>query len=205
MNKGRVETFSDGVFAIAITLLVLTIAPPSDYAHLAHQLAERWPSLAAYVVSFLVIGIMWVNHHTIFTNLHRIDRGLFYLNLVLLMTIVFIPYPTEVFGDALRRGEGLQAARTAAVFYSVAMTINACAWAGLWLYASVNRRLLGPDFPESERRTSTMLFIAGTGIYALSIVIALWSPYVCLAFHGALAVYYALDPISRRTERQRSP
>lgn len=204
MIKGRVETFSDGVFAIAITLLVLTIAPPSDYAHLAHQLAQRWPSLAAYVVSFLVIGIMWVNHHSVFANLRRIDRGLFYLNLLLLMTIVFIPYPTEVFGDALRRGEGLQAARTAAVFYSVTMTVNACAWSALWLYASVNRRLLNPEFPESERRASTALFIAGAGFYAVSIVIALWSPYLCLAFHGALAVYYAFDPISRRTGRVRT-
>ncbi len=115
MNRGRVEAFSDGVFAIAITLLVLTIAQPSDYHALAHQLAERWPSLAAYVVSFMVIGIEWVNHHTVFTHCQRIDRTMFYLNLLLLMTIVFIPYPTEVFGEALRKGSD---ARTAAVFYS---------------------------------------------------------------------------------------
>ena len=195
MNKGRVETFRDGVFAIAITLLVLTIAQPSNYANLAHQLGERLPSLAAYAVSFLVIGIMWLNHHTIFTHLRVVDRGIFYWNLLLLMTIVFIPYPTEVFGEALRRGEG---ARTAAIFYSVTMTINASMWACLWLYASIGRRRLSEQFPESQRFISTVLFVSGTAIYAVSIAIALVSPYACLAFHGALALYYAFDPISRR-------
>ncbi len=195
MNKARVETFSDGVFAIAITLLVLTIAQPDDYRVLASQLGERWPSLAAYVVSFAVIGIMWMNHHTVFTHLRRVDRGMYYWNLLLLMTIVFIPYPTEVFGEALRRGQG---ATTAAVFYSVTMTINAFAWAGLWLYASVGRRLLTHEFPESQRSMSSVLFTAGTFVYLVSIGVAFINPYACLAFHGALAVYYAFDPISRR-------
>ncbi len=201
MNKGRVETFSDGVFAIAITLLVLTIAQPNDYTRLAAGLAHRWPSLAAYVVSFLVIGIMWLNHHTIFTHLATIDRAFFYWNLILLLTIVFIPYPTEVFGEALSKGEG---AVTAAVFYSISMTVNASAWAGLWLYASLNRRLLDPDFPEAQRTIATALFIAGVFVYAVSIGLAFVNPYLCLAFQAALAVYYALDPISRRVAREQA-
>jgi uncharacterized membrane protein len=204
VNKARVETFSDGVFAIAITLLVLTIAQPSDYHDLAHQLGERWPSLAAYVVSFAVIGIMWVNHHTIFANLRVVDRSFFYLNLVLLMTIVFIPYPTEVFGTALRRHEG---ATAAAVFYSVTMTINALAWTAAWLYASTSRRLLVEDFPEAQRRLSTVAFIFGPAVYALAIGVAFLSPYACLAFHALLAVYYAFDPIARtaaRSDRRRA-
>ena len=201
MNQGRLETFSDGVFAIAITLLVLTIAQPRDYTNLAHELGQRWPSLAAYVVSFIVIGIMWMNHHTVFSHLARIDRSLFYLNLLLLMTIVFIPYPTGVFGEALRRGQG---AKTAAVFYSVVMATNAFVWGSLWLYASVGRRLLNSDFPESERSMATILFVAGVFIYTASIGVALINPYLCLGFHGALALYYALDPISRRVRREGS-
>ena len=203
MNKARVETFSDGVFAIAITLLVLTIAQPGthDYTDLRRALLGRWPSLAAYGVSFVVIGIMWVNHHTVFSHLRRIDRGLFYWNLLLLMTIVFIPYPTEIFGAALRHHEG---AKTAAVFYSVTMVINACAWAALWLYCSNGRRLLVDEFPESVRTTSTILFIAGVVVYLVSIGVALLNPYVCLLFHGVLALYYALDPISRSTAHARS-
>ncbi len=199
MSKARLETFSDGVFAIAITLLVLTIAQPSQYTALARQLRDRWPSLAAYVVSFAVIGIMWLNHHTIFTHLAHVDRGVFYLNLALLMTIVFIPYPTEVFGQALRQREGAQ---TAAIFYSAVMTINALAWVSLWLYASLGRRLLVDEFPESERRVATVLFSAGTIVYAASIAIAFVNPVVCLSFHGALAVYYAFDPISRWIGRE---
>jgi uncharacterized membrane protein len=141
MNRERVAAFTDGVFAIAITLLVLTITQPTGTKDLTHQLLTRWPSLAAYVVSFAVIGIMWVNHHTVFSHLERIDRGLFYINLVLLMSIVFIPYPTGVLGEALRSGDG---ARTAAVFYSATMTVNACTWTALWLYASGGRRLVHP-------------------------------------------------------------
>jgi uncharacterized membrane protein len=201
MNRNRVEAFSDGVFAIAITLLVLTIAQPSNYHHLTQQLGQRWPSLAAYVVSFMVIGIMWVNHHTVFSHLHRIDRTMFYLNLVLLMTIVFLPYPTEVFGEALRQHHG---ARTAAVFYSLVMVINAVLWAAVWLYASVGRRLLTPEFPESQRATSTVLFAMGPLPYATAVGVAFWNPYLCLAFHGLLALYYAFDPISRRLERASS-
>jgi uncharacterized membrane protein len=199
MNKARVETFSDGVFAIAITLLVLTIAQPEagQFDDLRHQLVQRWPSLAAYVVSFLVIGIMWVNHHTVFSHLQRIDRGLFYWNLLLLMSIVFIPYPTEVFGEALRLHEG---ARTAAVFYSITMTVNALMWSGLWLHASRGRRLLTPDFPESERTISTYLFTGGSLIYVVSIGVAFINAWLCLIFHGVLALYYAFDPISRRLE-----
>ena len=136
MNKSRVEAFSDGVFAFAITLLVVTIAQPEDYRHLAHDLARRWPSLAAYVVSFAVIGIMWLNHHSVFGHFSRVDRGLVYLNLLLLMTVAFLPFPTGVLGQALARGQG---ERTAAVVYAVTMTANACAWT-----ASVAVRLPSP-------------------------------------------------------------
>jgi uncharacterized membrane protein len=201
MSRQRLETFSDGVFAIAITLLVLTIAQPNKYRILAQQLGHRWPSLAAYVVSFVVIGIMWLNHHTIFSHLERIDRGMFYLNLLLLMTIVFIPYPTAVFGEALRRQHG---AKTAAIFYTAVMAINACVWAALWLYASVGRRLLRPEFPESQRSMATVLFIAGAFVYSASIGVAFINPYLCLAVQAALALYYAFDPISQRAAREQA-
>ena len=115
METARLETFSDGVFAIAITLLVLTIGAPTDYGRLGHEIANRWPAFAAYAVSFVIIGIMWLNHHGIFSLFERVDRGLFYLNLLLLLTVVFIPYPTGIFGEALHRGQG---EREAAIFPS---------------------------------------------------------------------------------------
>jgi uncharacterized membrane protein len=198
VGKGRVEAFSDGVFAIAITLLVLTIPQPHDFRHLVHSLTDLWPNLAAYVVSFAVIGIMWLNHHSIFGLFSRLDRPVVYLNLLLLLTVVFIPYPTGVLGEALTRDEG---ARTAAVFYSVVMTVNAYAWGALWLYASSGRRLLDDAFPEEHRKPATVLFTVGVGIYTVSIGVAFINPYAALAFQGLLAVYYALDPLSRRAAR----
>jgi uncharacterized membrane protein len=197
VNRSRFEAFSDGVFAIAITLLVLTIAQPKDYRHLGHELTNRWPALAAYVVSFAVIGIMWLNHHTVYNHLERIDRPLVYLNLLLLLTIVFLPYPTAVFGEALRQGQGT---RVAAVVYSATMTANAVAWSTLWLYASGHRRLLGSEFPESQRTAATLSFTLGTALYTISIGVAVLNAYACLAFHAALASYYALDPLSRRVD-----
>jgi uncharacterized membrane protein len=199
MNKARIEAVSDGVFAIAITLLVLTISAPDSarYSQLGRQLGARWPSLAAYLVSFAVIGIMWFNHHSIFAHFERVDRPFFYLNLLLLMTVAFVPYPTGVLGEALHRGHGQ---RTAAAFYSITMTCNAFAWAALWLYASSGRRLLSPSFPEAQRRSATLAFMVGPVVYTLTILVALVSAYACLAFHAALAVYYALDPLSRRAQ-----
>ena len=199
MSKTRVEAFSDGVFAIAITLLVLTVAQPRTYHNLAHELGTQWPSLAAYIVSFAVIGIMWINHHSVFMHLEHVDRGLLYVNLLLLMTIAFLPYPTGVLGQALAKGQGT---RTAAVVYGVVMAVNAYAWAGLWLYASRHRRLLRADFPENERATATLLFTSGVLVYTLSVGVAFLNAYAFLAVQGALAVYYAFDPISRRAAQR---
>jgi uncharacterized membrane protein len=195
VNRSRVEAFSDGIFAIAITLLVLTIAQPTNYHDLTKQLLDRWPSLIAYVVSFIVIGIMWLNHHTVFLLLGQIDRAMVCLNLCLLMTVVFIPYPTGILGEALRNGAG---EKVAAVTYSITMTLNAFGWAAMWLYASSGRRLLLETFPEAERRPATVRFTIGAVVYTLSIGVALINAYACLAFHGLLALYYAFDPLSRK-------
>jgi len=195
MNKSRVEAFSDGVFAIAITLLVLTIAEPASYRDLGAQLWDRWPSLAAYVVSFAIIGIMWLNHHSVFSNFERIDRPLVYLNQALLLTVVFLPYPTGVLGEALRRGEGT---KVAAVVFAVTMAVNAYFWTALWLYASSGRRLLDHTFPEEQRRAATMAFTFGSAVYTFAILIAVINAYAVLAFHALVAVYYAVDPLSRR-------
>jgi uncharacterized membrane protein len=198
VSKSRVETFSDGIFAIAITLLVLTIAQPKNYHDLGRSLANSWPDFAAYVVSFAIIGIMWLNHHSVFARLETVDRGFTYLNFLLLMTIAFLPYPTGVFGQALKQGQG---AKTAAVFYTATMAVNAFAWAGLWLYAAHGRRLLQSDFPEDQRRGATIAFTGGVAVYTAAVGIAFLSPYAALAFQGALALYYAFDPLSRRADR----
>jgi TMEM175 potassium channel family protein len=121
-DKGRVEIFSDGVFAIAITLLVLDISvAPSDYDHLRQALAHEWPAYLAYVTSFLTVGSVWIAHHGLFSRLRFIDPTLLRLNLLLLMTAAFLPFPTSVLAQALHHGD--TAERTAVVFYGAAALV----------------------------------------------------------------------------------
>ena len=105
MPKTRLEAFSDGVFAIAITLLIIEVrVPDSEAGELARDLANQWPSYAAYAVSFAIIGIIWVNHHDIFERIVTVDRPLLFLNLLLLLTVAFLPLPTALLGDYIRKG-----------------------------------------------------------------------------------------------------
>jgi uncharacterized membrane protein len=117
-ETGRVEAFSDGVFAIAITLLVLEISvDPADYDHLGRALAHEWPAYLAYVTSFLTVGSVWIAHHNLFTHLRFIDPVLLRLNLVLLMAAAFLPFPTGVLAQSFHASE--DAERTAILFYGV--------------------------------------------------------------------------------------
>src|SRR5579863_3093459 len=120
MDKGRLEAFSDGVFAVAITLLVLSLNVPGPGQHtsLVHQLGDQWPSFAAYVISFMVIGIVWVNHHTLIGKLAGADRTILFLNLLMLMFVTVIPFPTHLFAQYLRSG-GFNAKIAAAVYGAV--------------------------------------------------------------------------------------
>ncbi|MCW2870179.1 MAG: hypothetical protein JWL99_1499 [Streptomyces oryziradicis] len=129
-ESGRVEAFSDGVFAIAITLLVLEIKVPEGAAdRLWSALGEQWPSYAAYAVTFLVIGIMWVNHHTVFVYIARVDRTLLFLNLLLLMGVAALPWPAGLLAAYLRDGHASQAA---AIVYSAFMVYHALTFQALW-------------------------------------------------------------------------
>src|SRR3954467_13958798 len=122
MSTTRLEAFSDGVFAIAITLLVLEIKVPANAGDdLPHQLAEQWPSYASYVVSFIVIGVIWMNHHAVFEHIGRADRGLMSWNLFLLLWIVLIPWATELLATYMREGGGGE--RTTALVYTGTMSL----------------------------------------------------------------------------------
>lgn len=121
ISTGRLEAFSDGVFAIAITLLVLDINLPNGNGPLIDRLAHQWPALGAYAVSFLIIGMVWMNHHSMLFFIRRVDRPLMLFNLLLLMNVSFIPFPTHVLAEAMSTGHG---ERTAAVFYGLTLTLG---------------------------------------------------------------------------------
>ena len=129
MATNRLENFSDAVFAIAITLLVLEINVPTG-DRLWHELAGEWPSFAGYAVSFAVIGIIWINHHAVLDHLRRADRGILVLNLVLLLWIGFLPFPTALLAEHLKSGAGEE---VAAAVYSGAMTLMGASFGALWI------------------------------------------------------------------------
>jgi uncharacterized membrane protein len=191
MTTSRIEAFSDGVFAIAITLLVLEIHVPEDPENgLGQALLDQWPAYASYVVSFFVIGIIWVNHHAVFDHLRRADRPLLFLNLVLLMFVGLLPWPTNLMATYMQQGGADE--RVAALIYSGTMTAMGVAFGGLWTYASRHRGLLGDTLSPEQIRRLTRRFVAGSPFYMLSMLLALVSAPACLVLNALLAVYYAL-------------
>jgi uncharacterized membrane protein len=137
-DTGRLLAFSDGVFAITITLLVLEIRPPTDYKNLLHSLVELWPSYLAYAVTFLFIGQVWANHHVMFDHIRAADRVVLLLNTLLLMVVAFLPFATSVLAGSLRSGQG---ERTAVIFYGIAFAATALTFNAVWQYACRHRLL----------------------------------------------------------------
>ena len=154
-NPERLVFFSDAVFAIAVTLLVLDIRPPEDTRHLLHGLAALWPSYLAYAISFLLIGQVWANHHVMFDHIRVADRTVLFLNTLLLMDIAFLPFAASVLSAAFRTGHGQ---RTAVVFYGIAFELAAVLFNVVWAYARHDQRLLGttidPAGPEPSAGAS---------------------------------------------------
>jgi uncharacterized membrane protein len=188
-DTARLEAFSDGVFAIAITLLILEIRAPGGSGGLAHKLAELWPSYLGYAVSFVTIGIMWANHHAIFRLIARTTHGLIVGNLVLLLTIAFLPFPTTVLADNLRHVGHEQ--RTAAVFYSAAFILIAIGFQVLWQVASRGNRLILPG-REAAADQITRSYRWGIPAYTASTLLAFGKPLAGLALVGALAIFWLI-------------
>ena len=188
MSTERVETFSDGVFAIAITLLILIIQPPRSGAHLGHELLRLWPSYLAYAISFLTVGIMWVNHHTIFRHFERVDRPLLFLNIALLLLIAFVPFPTRVVAEFVRSDADR---RAAALLYGTTLTTTAVFFFAVWWYGS--RRLLRADADRREVSGITRSYLPGAPTYALATALAFVNATVSLIVFAAIAIFYALS------------
>ena len=186
MKTNRLEAFSDGVFAVAITLLILEINVPEG-EHLWHDLKEEWPSFASFFVSFWVIGIIWVNHHGLLDHLKRTNRPVLYLNLLVLMTVVFIPFSTALMADHLKSGAD---ERVAALVYALAFLAMGIAFNLFWTYIVKHRRKLGVEIPDEEVRRMSFGFMIGSPIYVVAVIMAFISPAVVLIIIPAVAVYY---------------
>jgi uncharacterized membrane protein len=189
VETGRVEAFSDGVFAIAITLLILSVgidkAPRGD---LGTYLVDLWPAYLAYAVSFITIGIMWVNHHLLFQNFARVDRPMLLLNIVLLLLIAFVPFPTRIAAEFARSETDR---RDAALLYGITMTATAILFFTLWMYGS--RRLLRPDADPRIVSGITRSYLPGAPLYATATLLAFASSIASMIMFAAIALFYALS------------
>ena len=207
LQTGRLEALSDGVFAIAITLLVLDIAVPAHASRdLLGAVTRQWPSYLAYAVSFSTIGALWLGHNAITEYLDRADAAFVRLNLLLLLLVAFLPFPTRLFADYL--GED-RPERVAATIYGVSLLVASTLLWVLWRYA-VHAHLVRPDTADEEVELLTQRLTPGLGGYVLLIVLGLFVPVIAVAGYLAIALYYVipfrrwtrLDPFRHRRRRR---
>jgi uncharacterized membrane protein len=199
MERGRLEAFSDGVMAVAITLLALdlVVAGPG-HGPLLRQLGDHWPSFLAYLISFFTIGIIWVNHHELVKNVAIVDRTLLFLNLLLLLFVVVIPFATSTMAKYLTSND--QDAHVAMVVYGAAFEGMALSFAAIFAWTMGEGRVHRP-VPREARGAAWLRFSIGAVVYLVAIAVALVSAPLALGIIGLVAVYYIFErtPASRRS------
>ncbi len=191
MEKGRLEAFSDGVIAIAITLLVLNLhVPAPGGGELAHKLGEQWPSYAAYVVSFLTIGVIWTNHHAMIRRLHSVDHSVLVFNVLLLLTIGALPFTTALIAEYLRASSGQHLA--AAVYAGSFLVMSVVFYTMMHHILYSRRHLMVDSISDEERDKIARRNRFGLLPYLVATALAPVSSYLTLAICGALAIFYAV-------------
>jgi uncharacterized membrane protein len=198
-ETGRVEAFSDGVFAIAMTLLVLDLKVPKAEtlaapAGLLPALTRQWPTFAAYLTSFATILVMWVNHHKLFNHIRRTNGAFLFLNGMLLLFVTFVPFPTALVSEYVRRPE----ARTAAAIYAGTYFALAIVFNLLWRYASAGGRLLDSRSSPAEVRAITRDYSFGPVLYFAAFLLAFLSVPASLGLCLGLAAFFAITGSSGR-------
>ena len=183
---GRTEAFSDGVFAIAITLLVLDIAvPESAFENLPRAILHEWPAYLGYVTSFLTIGGIWLAHHGIFRRLRYANDRVMRINLLLLMAVAFLPYPTRLAAQAIRSAD---AERAAIVFYGISLLVCATLLGALWGVVARDRSLLAPGVTDAEVNDLLLRTTPSIGFYVGATALGLALPRVAAGVYLAIAV-----------------
>jgi uncharacterized membrane protein len=195
-QTGRLEAFSDGVFAIAITLLVLEIKVPGELpegAHLSEALGQQWPSYLAFVTSFATIGIMWLNHHRMFSYITRVDHTLLLLNGLLLLGITFVPFPTALLAEYIQHpDQQVAAAVYSGTFVGLALVFNL-----LWGYATHQARLLDPSVDQEMVRKITRQYRFGPPLYLVAFALAWVNAAVSLGLNLLLALFFTIPDLDQ--------
>jgi uncharacterized membrane protein len=182
----RLETFSDGIFAFAATLLILNVHEAGG--SISHGLVHAWPSYAAYAISFLTIGIIWANHHTVFGQIGRVNRTFLMINVVFLMVVAFSPFSTHVLAQSMRHGS-----RAGGVEYGITFTAMSVCYAALWFYAAHGGRLLREDADPRTVSGISRSFAPGSAMYGIATVSSLISDYLAVGLYAAIALFYVLE------------
>ena len=193
-TTSRVEAFSDGVMAIAITLLVLDLKVPEaadlPEGGLLAALAARWPSYLAYLAAFLTIGIIWLNHRAFVDRVRRFDGPLHWLNLMLLLGVATLPFPTSLLAAYL--AEGGPSASVVAVIYGVLSVATALPWLLMWRHLVRHPELLEPPLTVADARAELRRASIGPLAYAVAVPVALVAPVLALVFYIGVALVYAI-------------
>ena len=193
MDRSRLEAFSDGVFAVAITLLALNITvagPGPGHPPLTEQLGSHWPAFVAYAISFFTIGIIWVNHHALLRSVKAVDRTLLFVNLVLLLFVVLIPFSTATAAEYLHH-DNWNARVAVAVYAGVFLGMSA-GFGGIFEWTLHSKNVYQP-VPPDRRWAARLRFVGGAGFYVVAVIIALFSAYVAFVLMGLVAVYYIFE------------
>ena len=188
----RLETFSDGVFAIAITLLIIEIGVPDvrGGGDLNRKLLDLWPQYLAYGLSFFTIGVYWANHHSFLKLFHTTEHIFLMLNVFFLMTIAFLPFPTAVVGEYLKDSAHREAATH---FYAIGFILPATAWFTLWIYGRM-RDLLDPDLDPDYVNRMTWQYALSQVPYWVAVVLSFVSAWAAMALIIGVALVYSLPP-----------
>jgi uncharacterized membrane protein len=190
VSTNRLETFADGVFAIAATLLILNVdTQVGATGEIGTRLLHIWPSYVGYVVSFLTIGIIWANHHTVMHQIARVDRTFLMISVLFLMTVAFIPFPTRLVAEHIRD----DGARAALLTYGITLTAVAIGFNAIWFYAAKNGRLLREDADEATIRGISRTYRFGPVLYLVITLVALVSPPAGAALFGAFALFWLFE------------
>lgn len=191
-ESGRVEAFSDAVFAITITLLVLEIHRPAlDQPGLGSRLLERWPDYGAFAVSFVYVGVVWLNHHALFARIRNVDLGLNWINLSILATTALLPFPTGVIAGAF--SEGASSREAAVVLYAIVGALMSAAWIPVFPYLARHPDLLLEPEEAGVFAKQRSRPLVGVGSYLLAAVLGYYvSPWLAVALFVWMIAYHAV-------------
>jgi uncharacterized membrane protein len=192
MNKTRLEAFSDGVFAIVITLLILNVRVPDGRTFTLQSLRPLVPSLATFILSFIMVGVYWIAHHHMLHFITQVNRRLLWMNLLVLLCVVFIPFPTSLLGTGLSNPLAVR-------LYGLSLIATNLSGLLFWLYAVSHREMVVPSLTPAFARTVVMIHSSPMVVYAVAVIVAGWSTKASLILYAVVPLFFILpNPLLER-------